>query len=199
MDKEKIVKFLSEIQMLKRVKREGVKLAGVKNPDSIAEHVALSAQIAYLLAKLEGADAFKCVAMSIFHDNEEVRIGDPHKISVRYFDVKKAERKAEKEHFDNLPKSIAQEILKLQTEMRKRNTKEGIIVKDADWLEIAIQAKIYSELGYKGCENWIDNVEKALETKSAKEILAEIRKNPDFLNYWWKGLKKMTYKKLKQK
>ena len=185
--------------MLKRVRREGVKLAGVKIPDSVAEHIAISTQIAYLLAKFEGADASKCVLMSLFHDNEEARIGDPHKISVRYFNVKNAERKAMEEHLSNLPKQIKEEILKLQEEMRERNTKEGIIVKDADWLEIAIQAKIYSELGYKGCENWIDNVEKALGTKTAKEILAEIRKNPDFLNFWWKGLKKMTYKKLKKK
>lgn len=81
--------------------------------------------------------------------------------------------------------------------MRERNTKEGIIAKDADWLEQAIQAKVYMETGYKGAEDIINNVGAALETDSAKEILAEIRKNPDFLNSWWQGLKKMTYQKLK--
>ncbi len=193
---EKIVKFLSEIQMLKRVKHEGVKLTGVKNPDSVAEHVALSAQIAYLLGELEGADSQKCALINLFHDNEEARIGDHHKVSARYLNVKEVEAKAEREHYSNLPDSIGNFLSELQKEKRKRNTKEGIIAQDADWLEVAIQAKIYLELGYKGCQNWIDNVEKALETKSAKEILAEMKKNPDFLNCWWKDLKKMTYKKL---
>lgn len=194
-----IIKFLSEIQVLKRIRHEGVRLAGVEAPDSIAEHAALSAQIAFLLAKLEGANPEKCAIMNLFHDNEEARIGDHHKVSARYIDVKKAEREAEKEHYSNLPDSVGEELFQLQEEKRNRNTKEGIVAQDADWLEIAVQAKIYSELGYKGCEKWIDNVEEALETKSAKEILAEIRGNPDFLNCWWRDLKKMTYKKLSEK
>jgi len=200
MSKKKIIKFFSEIQMLRRIKHEGLKLAGVENPDSIAEHSALSAQIAFVLAKLERANADKCVLMNLFHDNEEIRIGDHHKVSARYLmNLKEAERKAGKEHFSNLPESIGKILFELQEEKKKRNTKEGIVAQDADWLEIAIQAKIYSELKYKGCQDWINNVERALETKSAKEILAEIKKNPDFINYWWKGLKKMTYKKINKK
>ncbi len=199
MDKKKIKKFLSEIQMLKRIKHEGVRLAGVENPDSIAEHSAISAQIAYLLAYLENADPFKCVLMNLFHDNNEIRIGDHHKVSARYLDTKKAETRAEKERYSNLPSLVAKELYNLQEEKRKRNTKEGIVAQDADWLEIAIQAKIYCELGHRGCKNWIENVEKALETKSAKKILSEIKKDPDFLNCWWQNLKKMTYKKLNEK
>ena len=196
MNIKKIAKFLSEIQMLKRVEHEGLKLTGVRNPDSVAEHICLSAQIAFLLGKLEGADAGKCASINLFHDNEEARIGDHHKVIARYLDVKEAERQAEKEHFSNLPEETAEYLFSLQEEKRARNTKEGIIAQDADWLEVAIQAKIYLELGHKGCQNWIDNVEKALETKSAKDILAEIIKNPYFLNCWWKDLKKMTYQKL---
>jgi len=195
---EQIKKFLSEIQILKRIKHIGFILAGVESPDSIAEHVAISAQIAYVLGKLEDADADKCALINLFHDNEEARIGDHHKVSARYLNTKDAEVVASEEHFVNLPQELSNKILGLQKEKRERNTKEGIIAQDADWLEAAIQAKIYMEEGYKGCEEWINNVEKALETKSAKEILAEIRRDSDFLNSWWKGLKKMTYKKLEE-
>jgi len=193
---EKISKFLSEIQMLKRIEHEGFRLAGVSKIDSVAEHTAIAAQIAYILGKLEGADASKCAVMVLFHDNEEARIGDHHKVASRYLNTKEAEIEAEKEHYSNLPKTVGNEIFAMQEEMRERNTKEGIIAKDADWLEQAIQAKIFVETGHKGCEEWIKNVEQALETDSAKEILAEIKENPDFLNFWWRGLKKMTYKKL---
>jgi len=191
-----IAKFLSEIQMLKRVEHEGVKLTGVEKADSVAAHTALAAQIAFILGKLEGANAEKCALILLFHDNEEARIGDHHKVSARYLNTKEAEKSAEQEHFSNLPEGLASELFSFQEEKRARNTKEGIIAQDADWLEVAIQAKIYVELGYKGCQNWIDNVEKALEIESAKKLLAEIKENPDFLNYWWKNLKKMTYKKL---
>lgn len=195
---EKITKFLSEIQMLKRIEHEGFRLSGVLSIDSVAEHTALAAQIAYILGKLEGADAEKCAVMVLFHDNEETRIGDHHKIASRYLDTKQAEVTAEKEHYGNLPKIVGDELFEMQEELRERNTKEGIIAKDADWLEQAIQAKIYVETGYKGAEDIIDNVEKALETDSAKEILSEIKNNPDFLNFWYQGLKKMTHKKLEQ-
>lgn len=184
------------MQALKRIKREGFRLAGIENPDSIADHAALSAQIAYLLAKFEGADAARCALMNLFHDNEEARVGDHHKVSARYIDVKGAEINAEREHFSNLPDELARELFGLQEEKRKRNTKEGIIAQDADWLEVAIQAKIYSERGYRGSEDWIKNVGQLLETESAKKILTEIKKDPDFLNCWWQGLKKMTHKKL---
>lgn len=199
MKKSNLSKFLSEIFMLKRTERSGLKLAGIENPDSVAEHIAISAQIAFVLAELERADSFKCVLMSLFHDNDEARLGDRNKVNARYLKIEEIEPRVEKEHFENLPSPMTKKILTVLEEKRKRNTKEGIISQDADWLEIALQAKIYLEQGYKGCADWINNVERALETKSAKKILKEIRKNPDFLNYWWRGLKRMTYRKLRKK
>lgn len=196
MEKDKIIKYLSEILMLKRLKHEGVKLAGIEVPDSLADHITISTQIAYLLGEMEGADSSKCVLMNLFHDNEECRLGDLNKVNARYINIKEAEKSAREDHFSNLPENMAKKVLPLLEEKEKRDTKEGIIAQDADWLEVAIQAKIYTEIGYDGCKNWIENVEKALETESAKEILKEIKENPDFLNYWWQGLKKMTYKKL---
>lgn len=192
MGNSKIVKFLSEIFVLKRVERSGVKMAGVENPDSVSDHIAISAQIAFLLGEMEKADSAKCALMSLFHDNDEVRVGDRNKVNSRYIKIEEIEPIVEKEHFETLPSSMAKKILSLLDEKRERNTKEGIISQDADWLELAIQAKIYMEQGYKGCRDWINNVEKALETKSAKRILKEIKENPDFINCWWKGLIRMT-------
>lgn len=199
MNNLKIIKFFSEIFALKRIKRSGLTLAGIENPDSIADHICISSQIAFILGEMEKVDSAKCALMSLFHDNDEVRLGDRNKVNARYLQIEDIEPIAEKEHFENLPLSIMKKIQHLLEEKRKRNTKEGIISQDADWLEVALQAKIYTEQGYKGCEDWINNVEKALETKSAKKILKKIKKNPDFINYWWKGLKRMTYKKLKNK
>jgi putative hydrolase of HD superfamily len=195
-DNNGIKKYFSEIEMLKRVKREGFRLAGVNDPESIADHIVVSSQIAYILGFLEGANAEKCALINLFHENSEIRLGDQHKVSARYFNNKEAEAKSETDIACNIPKEIGERILELSNEIKERKTIEGIVSKDADWLEAAIQAKIYLEQGYSGCQDWIDNVEKALETKSAKEILKLIKDDADFTNCWWRGLKKMTYEKL---
>jgi putative hydrolase of HD superfamily len=195
---ENIAKFCSEAEMLKRIKTEGMRLAGVDQPHSIAEHMLVAAQLAFILAELEGADSYKCAAILVFHDNAETRIGDQNKVTARYLRKDNVELLALQEQVANLPEAVSKRIEELFLEIEKRQSKEGIIAKDADWLETAIQAKIYLEQGYRGCQNWIDNVEKALETDSAKKILTQIKEMNDFTNSWWQGLKKMTYEKLDQ-
>lgn len=193
---ENLKKFLSEIQMLKRVEHIGIKLAGAHETDSLGEHIALSTQIAYIVGELEGADAAKCAVINLFHDNHESRIGDHNKVSSRYLDTHEAEKQAEQEQFDLLPDKMGNKLISLLQEKHLRNTKEGIIAQDADWLEVAIEAKVNLEQGLKGCQIWLDNVEKALETDSAKEIFQVIKNEPDFINCWWTKIQKMTYKKL---
>jgi len=198
-DTSSIAKFFSELGVSRRYQRSGPKLSGVKNSENIAEHVFRAAQIAYVLAYLEEVDPEKTASMVLFHDNGELRVGDQNKVSARYFDISKTEKHAFDEQIYNLPESLAQRIGRLYSQFESRNTKEGIVARDADWLETAITAKEYLELGYKGQQNWIDNVRKALETKSAKELLRYIEKQKDFTNSWWQGLKKMTYRKLAKK
>ncbi len=199
MDEKKLAKFFSEIFMLKRLQREGWRLAGLEESESLSEHITIAAQIAYILAELEGANPERAAVICLFHDNGECRIVDHHKVAARYLDTSKGEMQALFEQLDNLPKSLKARIWQLVQDQEKRKTKEGIIARDADWLEVALQAKIYIERGYPTASDWIKNVAKALETKSAKRILAYVRKQKDFTALWWPGLKKMTYKKLKKR
>lgn len=191
-----ISNFFAEIGNLSRIKRSGYTLAGVKDPETIAEHITRAAQIAYILAFLEGANPEKTAAIVLFHDNGEIRVGDQHKVASRYFNISKAENDAFDEQMKNLPEKLKMRVVNLRNEFEKRNTKEGIVARDADWLESAIEAKEYEQQGFKIMKKWIENVEKALETKSAKDLLKYIKKEEDFLNSWWQGLKKMTYQKL---
>ncbi len=193
---KKITRFFAEIGNLRRIERTGFTLTGIENPETLSDHVARAAQIAYVLAFLEGADPERTASMILFHDNAEIRVGDQHKVASRYFNINEAEEKAFKEQVANLPEEIKLRMIKLRSEFEKRDTKEGIVARDADWLETAIEAKEYKEKGVKIVQNWIDNVRKVLETKSAKELLEKIEKEEDFSNSWWQGLKKMTYRKL---
>lgn len=199
---QKITNFIFEINQLKREHHNGLSLTGVNRPDTIAEHSLRAAQIGFIIAEMENeragtgeVSAEKVAAMLIIHDNAEARVGDQHKVSARYFDVKEAEKKAFLEQIDGLGERIENKWKSYLEEYKKRDTKEGIIAKDADWLELAFQAKEYLEVGYSSAEDIINNVDAALETESAKEIM-KMMKETKFTD-WWKGLKKMTYEKLK--
>ena len=62
---EGLTNFLYEMGLLKRYKRTGWMIAGIDNPESIAEHSFRTAIIGYLLAVMEGADPAKTAAMCV--------------------------------------------------------------------------------------------------------------------------------------
>jgi len=195
-----IINYIFEVGVLKREKHNGFKLIGVDNLGSVAEHALRASQIGYILTVLENEkngsnlNPEKVVSILIFHDNGEARIGDLHKVASRYIDSKEAEQKAFTEQAERLPEKMKDSLLRYYDEFENRNTKEGIIAKDADWLESAFSAKEYYDLGNTLAMEWILNVEKALETDSAKEIMKEM-KEIRFTD-WWVNLKKMLYKKM---
>lgn len=191
-----VIKFLSELGMLNRVKRSGYLLAGLDG-QYLGLHIVRAAQIAYVLAHIEGANPEKAACIILFHDNGELRVGDQNKIGARYFQKDKAERNAIEEQLSQLPEVLALQLMRNYDHLEKRDTKDAIIAKDADWLESALYAKEKVEQGYPGMQNWINNIRVALETKTAKQWLEEIEAMEDFTNCWWQGLKKMTYAKMK--
>ena len=190
MDKQKegnnlgVVKFFSELYMLKRAKRAGWGALDAPQ-DSITDHVAITAQIAYVLAKMEGLNAEKCATIALFHDNDEARLGDLHKVATLYLEKDKAAARVIDEQIGNLSKEIKQGILRLMIEERAEETPEAIVVRDADWLEMAFQAKILEEKGYKGTKDWFVWVKEHLQAESSKEILAKTETIEDFTGCWW--------------
>lgn len=190
MNSKKVCNYIFELATLKKFAHSGVKLAGVMNPDTIAEHVYRTAVIGYLLAKMEKADVSKVAMICLFHDNAETRITDLHKVTRRYIDSKKGEMAAYKEQVDGLPADLAKELTGFFMEFEEPKTKEGIICRDADMLEMAFQAKEYLELGHKACQDWLNNVEKSIKTKSAKTLFREMKKTG--FTEWWRGIKNVT-------
>ena len=184
-----IANFIFELGHLKRVRRSGSWLMGVKDPESVAEHAHRATIIGRILAELEKADTNKVTTMLLLHDVPETRINDIHKVGARYLDFKKAEVASLNDQVKNLPDNLSKEMKNLFLELEERKTKEAIIAKEADYLEVAFQAKEYMEQGYKDAQIWIDNVDKVLVTKSAKELMKQLKKTS--YNDWWKGLKKV--------
>lgn len=141
---QKAANFIFEIGQLKREFRRGFGLAGVTQPDTVAEHVLRAAQAGFILAEMENekagqevVSAEKVAAMLLIHDDAEVRVGDQHKVGARYFSIKEAEHAAFAEQIAGLGDRIEKKRRTYFEEYENRNTKEGIVAKDADWLETA--------------------------------------------------------------
>ncbi len=185
-DDIKLLNFIAEAGMLKRVRRSGWWVLGIKDTETVAEHSFRCAVIAYIISCMEKTSSYKAMLMSIFNDIHEARINDLHKMSQRYLEFKKAEDKAFKEQISQLPRAIKQELSAIHIEYRKQNTKAAIIARDADILECLIQAKEYQEHGFKEAPRFMKKAPRFLKTKGAKKLW-NLAKKTD-LNEWWERL-----------
>jgi len=181
-----LISYLFEAGELKRIKRSGWWLAKVKDPESVADHSYRTAIVAFVLAEMEGVDANKLCAAAAFHDVIETRLQDLHKVNARYVDVTdEIEAKVVSDQLNNLPPRISERIASLY----KLSERERLVLKDADLLECALQAKEYVETRYPDAQEWLDNINKLLKTASGKKLFAVLLSSRS--SDWWQGLKKL--------
>ena len=181
---ESVAKFLFEIGHMKRVARSGWWVAGVRDPESIAEHSFRCAWIGYFLALAEGADTARVVLMCLLHDVPEARLNDQHKVGQRYLDPKPAEARVFSDQVAGLP--AREELAGLHAECAAGATVEARVARDADRLECAFQALEYIEEGHRPCRDWFDNTEDTLVTAAAKSLFATLGSSDP--NAWYRDL-----------
>lgn len=78
-------------------------MAGITDLESVAEHSFRTAILGYILASLEGVDPQKTAAMCLFHDTQEARVNDLHKVAQRYIDLDASESQVIAEQVERLP------------------------------------------------------------------------------------------------
>lgn len=184
-----LINFLFELTMLKRLPRAGSFLAGIKHPDTIAEHVFRTTQLAFIIAELEGGNSLHASWLASIHDNAECRLGDLNRVMQKYITNKKEiEMLAFQDQVEHLPESLRKKYIAGFIETEEGITLEAKCVKDADYLEMALQAKMHLEQGIECMQDWINNVEKALQTNTAKKMFTAIIQSNSW--DWWKGVKK---------
>jgi len=186
---KEIVKYLFEAGQLSEIRRGGDLLLGIDNPQTVAEHSFRAGVVGYFIGKLEGVNAEKAALTALFNDMHESRLTDLHKIAQRYIDQKKAEKNAFEEQVEKFPEEIKKELVDNLHNLQNDGTPEGIVARDADLIENALQYKEYVEKGHKEAQQWLDNVRKLVKTKTAKQMLDVIEKTDS--RSWWKGLKKI--------
>jgi putative hydrolase of HD superfamily len=188
MDVKKIVNFIFELGHLKIQPRSGWWFAGVRDPESVAEHVMRAAQIGWILAEMEGdVDPRDVACMLLIHDNGETRISDLNTVNRLYFKNKdEAESRSFFDQLESLGGGIKERWGKYFDEFEEKKTKAAVIARDADGLECAFEAKRLLALGHASAREWIDGAEDNLKTESAKKILAAME-DAEFFD-WWQAL-----------
>jgi len=183
---DSILDFLAEAGQLKRVKRSGWWVTGIKHPESVAEHCFRCAVLGYLIAKAENADAYQVLLMCLFNDIHEARINDLHKVGHRYIDFKKAEDKAYSGQISALPGPVRLEMAESRSQYNKQLSPEAVIARDADILECILQAREYFDAGNVNTRSFMSVGDKYLKSAFARKLFFRLKKWDS--TRWWREL-----------
>ncbi len=154
-----LLRFMHDGIRLKLVPRSGWWYYGIKNPESVADHVYSMSLMAMVIAEYlkrmgEDIDTGKVVKMALIHELGETRIGDIHLEARRYIprdELDDAERRAFGDVVGVLG-DISKDMMALYREFEERSSREALIVRAADKLELLFQAYMYEKFGYRNLE-----------------------------------------------
>ncbi|GIV80198.1 HD domain-containing protein [Litorilinea aerophila] len=156
-----ILTLLDQANHLKQLPRTGWLLAGVADPESVAEHSHATALLALFLAESINADwraqglsqplaVDRVVRLALIHDLAEAVLTDLPRRSSQVLGAavkQAAERQIFQELLQDLPNGSA--YLQLWEEYAAASTPEARLVQDADKLEMVHQALCYQRRGHR--------------------------------------------------
>ncbi|GGT03651.1 MULTISPECIES: HD domain-containing protein [Streptomyces] len=166
-----VAHFLWEAGTLKAARRTGWWMAGVRDPESVAEHAWRTSVIASVIATLEGADAARAAHLAVWHDSQETRTGDVNHLGKKYAEpgdpvAVTADQTA------GMPEVLRSAVRAVVAEYEARETPEAICARDADKLECMLQGLEYKAQGYEAARRWVDNSRARIVTESGR-LLAD--------------------------
>jgi putative hydrolases of HD superfamily len=161
--------FGYELGVLKRIRRAGWWHAGVRDPESVAEHTMRAAQLAALLAVEEDADPARAALLALWHDMQETRTGDlPH--TARDYLAKPDPRRITADQTAGLPDRARELVTAAVDEYESASTPAARCARDADKLEMLLQALEYRDIGVHRVAGWIDSARAGLSTETARRV-----------------------------
>lgn len=181
-----VAKFAYEAGQLKQLQRAGWLLAGVQNPESVAEHSFRVGVLAYIIAALEGANPDRAAALGLFHDLPETRIGDVPSVGRAYVTTVPAQQVAA-DQVSGLPDRLAAHLAALIDEHENAKTpaatSEARCSRDADKIDCLLQAREYQVQGNQQVQPWIDSMTTAVTTETGKKLAAAAQEVEP--GAWW--------------
>src|SRR4051794_11956792 len=123
-----IARYLYEAGHLKRSKRAGWLLAGIKDPETVAEHSFRVALIGYMLAVMEGANPERTATLCLFHDTQEPRVGDTPSVGRKY-PQPASNTATTDDQVEGFPAEVAEAVRGIVGEYEGKASPESIIAK----------------------------------------------------------------------
>ena len=157
---EELDKVFRDFLTLKKLRRTGWQLRGIREGESIADHCFGVVFLTHFLSSLVNAkiDRSKAVSIAIVHEIGETRVGDIPYVTLKYFQNKdEMETMAIEDVISPLGNDLAKESLSLFREFEDGSTVEGRFVKAIDKLEMLITAAEYEKAGYSGLKDFWEN------------------------------------------
>lgn len=177
---KKIVDFLFETGILSKTPRSGFFFLG-SGEQSVAEHINRVTYIGFILAEMAGnVDSGKLIKMCMFHDLAEARVSDLNYVHQRY--TVRHEHEAIKDLASQM--EYGNKIVEILDEYEKRESREAILAKDADQLELLLSLKEQKDIGNARAKTWIPSAMKRFKTEEAR-ILAEKIIETDSDDWWF--------------
>ncbi|XP_010904602.1 uncharacterized protein [Elaeis guineensis] len=141
------IDFLQLCHRLKTTKRTGWVRRGIRDPESVADHMYRMGVMALIAGDIPGVDQDRCVKMAIVHDIAEAIVGD---IAPSDGVPKLEKSRREKEALEHMCRvlgggSRAKEIGELWMEYEENSSPEAKVVKDFDKVEMILQALEYEK------------------------------------------------------
>jgi len=175
---DRTVDLLLLAARLKRLQRTGWVMSNVADPETIAAHSHGTTMMTLLLLDMidEPLDRAKALAMAVIHDLPEAVLGDVPTPATRHMppDCKAvAEAGILGDMIDGA--EAAEGWRDLWEEFAARETREALLVNDADKLDMFLQATIYGNNGHAETARFWEQVDHYPWTFAAsRELLAAI-------------------------
>lgn len=173
MDEEGFLKFMRYVGMLKEMARKGwVEKVGIQDAESVAEHSYRVALISAIMATQVGANAGKAAVMALLHDLHESITGDR---------TPEEERPDEEGAFLKVVSGLDSRLRKmlhaLWREYHEGNSEEARVVRQADKLEMALQALEYMSSGHPKelLQEFVESAERGIHDEEFQRLVEAIR------------------------
>ena len=144
-----ILDFFHTSANLKKIPRQGwIDKLSIDKPESVADHTFSMAIIGMIFSDLGNYNTEKILKIILLHDLAESITGDIPRGQISREEKTVLENNTMKKILNDLPQLLQKQYGVLWEEYQSNNSKEAKIVHQLDRLEMALQAKIYSNNGY---------------------------------------------------
>ncbi len=180
METNSALELLLHANQLKRTPRTGWVMRGVADAESVADHSFGVASISLILAELvdQPVDRTKLLTIALLHDLPESIVSDLPTPAAAYFPPG-AKRKAEMEALSELLGRLdcAERWRSWWQEFEDGTSVEGRLVRDADRLDMLIQAHVYEQTTGNRWLNefWPQPEDSPFEFAAAQALYEELR------------------------